>query len=59
MSLPIVITEGTSVRAIRLCGSYVVDEDVYFADARQNLYKLTEPAQEFTSEERDASCTAD
>ncbi|MFD1570061.1 MarR family transcriptional regulator [Halorubrum laminariae] len=37
----------------------VVDEDVYFADARQNLYKLTEPAQEFTGDECDASCTAD
>ncbi len=41
----------------RLEGIDVVDEDVYFADARQNLYKLTEPAQEFTGE--DASCTAD
>ena len=43
----------------RLEGIDIVDEDVYFADARQNLYKLTEPAQEFTNEERDASCTAD
>ncbi len=43
----------------RLEGIGVVDEDVYFADARQNLYKLTEPAQEFTSDEQDASCTAD
>ncbi len=43
----------------RLEGIGVVDEDVYFADARQNLYKLTEPAQEFTGEESDASCTAD
>jgi len=32
---------------------------VYFADARQNLYKLTEPAQEFTGDESEASCTAD
>ena len=43
----------------RLEGIGVVDEDVYFADARQNLYKLTEPAQEFTGDESDASCTAD
>ncbi len=43
----------------RLEGIDVVDEDVYFADARQNLYKLTEPAQEFTSEDGDVSCTAD
>jgi DNA-binding Lrp family transcriptional regulator len=28
----------------RLEGIGVVDEDVYFADARQNLYQLTEPA---------------
>jgi predicted transcriptional regulator len=27
----------------RLEGIGVVDEDVYFADARQNLYELTEP----------------
>ena len=37
----------------------VIEEDVYFADARQNLYKLTEPAQEFTGDESEASCTAD
>ena len=37
----------------------VVVEDVYFADARQNLYKLTEPAQELTAVESEASCTAD
>jgi predicted transcriptional regulator len=43
----------------RLEGIGVVDEDVYFADARQNLYKLTEPAQEFTADEGEASCTAD
>jgi len=43
----------------RLEGIDVVDEDVYFADARQKLYKLTEPAQEFTGDENEASCTAD
>ena len=37
----------------------IVDEDVYFADARQNLYQLTEPAQEFTGEDAETSCTAD
>ena len=30
----------------RLEGIGVVDEDVYFADARQNLYRLTEPPTE-------------
>ena len=43
----------------RLEGIDVVDEDVYFADARQSLYKLTEPAQEFRSDDGDVSCTAD
>ncbi|MBP1922314.1 putative transcriptional regulator [Halorubrum alkaliphilum] len=43
----------------RLEGIDVVDEDVYFADARQSLYKLTDPAQEFTSDDGDVSCTAD
>ena len=42
----------------RLEGIGVVDEDVYFADARQNLYQLTEPAQEFTADEGEA-CSAD
>jgi len=37
----------------RLEGIDVVDEDVYFADARQKLYKLTEPAQEFTGDENE------
>ncbi|QHS17032.1 MarR family transcriptional regulator [Halopenitus persicus] len=37
----------------------VVDEDVYFADARQNLYELTEPATEVTAEDGEASCCAD
>jgi transcriptional regulator, ArsR family len=35
----------------------IVDEDVYFADARQNLYQLTKPAQEFTADSE--TCTAD
>lgn len=45
----------------RLEGIGVVDEDVYFADARQNLYQLTEPAEELTGDDCDgeASCTAD
>jgi DNA-binding MarR family transcriptional regulator len=30
----------------RLEGIGIVDEDVYFADARQNLYELTEPKAE-------------
>ncbi|SEH38355.1 MULTISPECIES: helix-turn-helix domain-containing protein [Halopenitus] len=37
----------------------VVDEDVYFADARQNLYELTEPGIEATAEEGEACCHAD
>jgi DNA-binding MarR family transcriptional regulator len=36
----------------------VVDEDVYFADARQNLYQLTEPAEELIAGDSGA-CTAD
>jgi DNA-binding MarR family transcriptional regulator len=35
----------------------IVNEDVYFADARQNLYKLTKPAKEFTADSE--TCTAD
>ena len=37
----------------------VVDEDVYFADARQNLYELTEPATEVSVEDGEACCSAD
>lgn len=40
----------------RLEGISVVDEDVYFADARQNLYQLTEPAQEFIADDGEACC---
>lgn len=38
----------------------VVDEDVYFADARQNLYTLNGSAAEFTNDEPDHdACAAD
>ena len=37
----------------RLEGIDVVDEDVYFADARQNLYQLTDDAQHPTESEAD------
>jgi DNA-binding transcriptional regulator PaaX len=44
----------------RLEGIGVVDEDVYFADARQNLYQLTDAAPERPSEsdadEAEACC---
>ena len=43
----------------RLDGIDAVDEDVYFADARQNLYTTTDPARELAADEGDASCTAD
>ncbi|MGM0604110.1 MAG: ArsR family transcriptional regulator [Halobacteriota archaeon] len=41
----------------RLEGIGVVDEDVYFADARQNLYQLT-PAADVAVDDCEA-CTAD
>ncbi|MFC6615137.1 ArsR family transcriptional regulator [Halopenitus salinus] len=34
----------------------VVDEDVYFADARQNLYELTEPARDPSTDDKEACC---
>ncbi len=34
----------------------VVDEDVYFADARQNLYQLNEPVAEADGGEKEAYC---
>ena len=38
----------------------VVDEDVYFADARQNLYQLNGAAAEFTGEDAESdACRAD
>ncbi|MEF8780831.1 MAG: winged helix-turn-helix domain-containing protein [Haloferacaceae archaeon] len=38
----------------------VVDEDVYFADARQNLYQLNGAADEFIGDDADADpCAAD
>jgi predicted transcriptional regulator len=44
----------------RLEGIGVVDEDVYFADARQNLYQLTDAAPSHPSEgdadEAEACC---
>jgi len=43
----------------RLEGISLVTEDVYFADARQNLYQLTEPAQEFTAGEGEEATCAD
>jgi predicted transcriptional regulator len=42
----------------RLEGIGIVDEDVYFADARQNLYQLNETAEEFRSSEADAEACA-
>jgi predicted transcriptional regulator len=43
----------------RLEGIGIVDEDVYFADARQNLYQLNETADEFkSSDEADAEACA-
>ena len=43
----------------RLEGIGVVDEDVYFADARQNLYQLNETADELKNgEEADAEACA-
>ncbi len=37
----------------------IVDEDVYFADARQNLYQLTEEAPTDTEQSSDASAYAE
>jgi predicted transcriptional regulator len=43
----------------RLEGIGIVDEDVYFADARQNLYQLNETADEFLNgEDADADAEA-
>lgn len=43
----------------RLEGISLVTEDVYFADARQNLYQLTEPAEEFTASDGEEATCAD
>jgi hypothetical protein len=37
----------------------VVSEDVYFADARQNLYELSEPVEATTDGGTDAACCDD
>ncbi len=37
----------------------IVDEDVYFADARQNLYQLTEDAPSETEQGSDAGAYAE
>ncbi|WP_227355680.1 MarR family transcriptional regulator [Haladaptatus salinisoli] len=34
----------------------VVEEDIYFADARQNLYEITVPTEVETDQSADAQC---
>lgn len=43
----------------RLEGIDVVDEDVYFADARQNLYRLTPAANTIMEDGESEACSAD
>jgi predicted transcriptional regulator len=40
----------------RLEGIGIVDEDVYFADARQNLYQLNEMAAATDGGDKEACC---
>jgi predicted transcriptional regulator len=43
----------------RLEGIGIVDEDVYFADARQNLYQLTAPKAEADGGKSKEACCAE